>query len=83
MISAVFQADVIFRMGIDDDVSFKSSKLLILKLTIFLEIYIMYYHINFCQNWTIFIRTIQNAVGSRHFNIGTVRTASDTFPQNF
>ena len=30
-----------------------------------------------------FIRTIQNAIGTRHFNIGAVRTASDTFPQNF
>ena len=28
-----------------------------------------HYHINFCQNWTIFFRTIQNAVGTRHFNI--------------
>ena len=42
-----------------------------------------HYQINLCQNWTIFIRTIQNAIGTRHFNIGAVRTVSDTFPQNF
>ena len=42
-----------------------------------------HYQINLCQNWTILIRTIQNAIGTRHFNIGTVRTVSDTFPQNF
>ena len=44
---------------------------------------LFHYHIIFCQNWTIFIRTIQNAIGTRHFNIGTVRTASYTVPQNF
>ena len=43
----------------------------------------IHYQINLCQNWTIFIRTIQNAIGTRHFNIGAVRTVSDTFPQNF
>ena len=42
-----------------------------------------HYQTNLCQNGTIFIRTIQNAIGTRHFNIGAVRTASDTFPQNF
>ena len=42
-----------------------------------------HYHINFCQNWTIFIRTIQNAVGTRHFNIGTVRTASVVYCTGF
>ena len=42
--------------------------------------YTSHYQSSLCQNWTIFIRTIQNAIGVHYFNIGTLRMVSDTFP---
>ena len=39
----------------------------------------LHYHIYFCQNWTTFIRIVQNSIGLHHFNLGTIRIASDTF----